>query len=95
MEDFFTTCGIKRTLNKAGISFETKVENGNAVAIIKNGGSKIIVSENVEKYIERRKVNKHACTFEFLQNNKENLAMSDVLKKAYLIFKRINNNNEN
>jgi len=92
MEYFITACGIKSILKDKKIPFETKVENGNAIATIVNGGSKIIVSKNVNEYIEKRKVNKHACTFDFLEKNKEDLAMSDVLKKAYLIFNRIFNN---
>lgn len=95
MEEFITNCGIKRTLNNAGISFETKTEKGIATAIINNNGQKIEVSKNIESYLEKRKEKSHVITHDFLINNTEKLAEADALKKAYLIFKIINKNNEN
>lgn len=95
MEDFFTNCGIKRILNNAGISFETKTENGTATAIITNKSQKIEVSKNIKMFLEKRKEKSNVITHDFLINNTEKLAEADALKKAYLIFKRINNNNEN
>lgn len=95
MEKFFTSCGIKRILNNAGISFETKTEKGIAIAIINNNGQKIEVSKNIESYLEKRKEKSNIITHDFLTNNTEKLVEADALKKAYLIFKRINKNNEN
>lgn len=95
MEEFFTNCGIKRILNNAGISFETKTENVTATATITNKGQKIVVSKNIESYLEKRKAKSNIITHDFLINNTEKLAEADALKKAYLIFKRINKNNEN
>lgn len=95
MDEFFTSCGIKRTLNNAGISFETKTENGTATATIISKGQKIEVSKNIKTFLDKRKEKSNIITHDFLINNTEKLAEADALKKAYLIFKRINKNNEN